>query len=315
MNIHVDDAIFTLQRNGGISRLWRHLAPALKVALPEHTFDPELPPDLFISTYYRRAPVGVKSLVVAYDFLAERYDGIGADHPDAVAKRSAIADATAVVAISQWVADDVKRFCGKSAVVAYPGGAETFQRVLSGEVDDFQRKYGIHTPYLLMVGNRGLYKNGRVIHSALRFWSAARSHCVVVVGGEPFDPATIPADHLCAGWVSLTGLPDTDLAAAYSGATAFVYSSLYEGFGLPVLEAMTCGCPVVCGRGGALVEVGGDAPFYCETLLPRSIADALNATLNPSERLNHILAGYQQAKQFRYDRMAAVVADVIRSVA
>lgn len=78
---------------------------------------------------------------------------------------------------------------------------------------------------------------------------------------------------------------------------------------------MRCGCPVVCGTGGALTEVGGEAPFYCEPLLPLSVARAMEATLNPSERLKHILAGYEQAKRFTWRGMAAGVAEVIRSIA
>lgn len=315
MNIWIDDYIFQAQRNGGISRLWKHLAPALQQALPEHTFDPDSPPDLFISTYYRRAPLGVKSLVVCYDFIAERYDPIGWDHPDAVAKRAAVAGADAVVAISEWTAKDAKRFTRKPVTVAYPGGSEDFQRALPDAVNAFQQRYGILEPYILMVGNRGLYKNGRVVRSALRFWSGALGHRVVVVGGEPLREPELPADDLRDRWLRLDGLSDTDLAAAYSGATALVYPSLYEGFGLPVLEAMRCGCPVVCGRGGALVEVGSDAPFYCEPLLPKSMAAALEMTLNPSERLKHVMAGYEQAKRFTWATMASAVAGAIRSVA
>lgn len=315
MNIHVDDAIFRLQANGGISRLWRSLMPHLQAALPDATWSGQRPPDVFISTYYQRAPIGVPSVAVVYDYIAERYPGIGAHHPDAVNKRQAVADADAVVGISQWVADDCQRFSGKRAMVAYCGGAETFQRALPAEVDTFQKQYGILKPYVLMVGKRGLYKNARALYQAWDVWQTGTDHLLLCIGGEPETRADLDFDRRHPNVRVRLDVSDQALAAAYSGATALVYPSLYEGFGLPVLEAMICGCPVVCGDGGSLHEVGGDAPFYCDPLLPLSIAAALHQTLDPSQRLKHALAGYAQAKPFTWANMAASVAEAIRSAA
>jgi len=311
VNIHVDDAIFQLQHQGGISRLWRSLALELVKALPEASWDEQRPPDLYISTYYRRAPLGVPSLAVVYDFIAERYPGIGAHHVDAVAKRQVIAEADEVVAISQWVADDCRAFCGKPAAVAYCGGGEVFRRALPDEVDGFQRRYGIERPYILMVGSRGLYKNGRSLYQAWQRFAGAGTHHLVCVGGQ--DAAEDAAfDRKYPGVRIPLTLRDADLAAAYSGATALVYPSLYEGFGLPLLEAMACGCPVICGDFGSLREVGGDVPFYCHPLLPLSLASAMNAALDPSERLQYVLRGFEQARRFTWTGMAARVAEVIR---
>jgi glycosyltransferase involved in cell wall biosynthesis len=136
---------------------------------------------------------------------------------------------------------------------------------------------------------------------------------VVVVGGEPpsADDLSFAQQH---AWVQLH-TQDRELAAAYSGATALVYPSFYEGFGLPVLEAMTCGCPVVCGQGGSIPEVIGNAAFSCDVTRPQSIAAALNETLNPSIRFHKVHAGMKRAREFTWARMAEQVAEVVRQVA
>lgn len=305
VNIWTDSEIFRLQKQGGISRVWRELLCELEHGMPDATFNPNQRPDVFLSSYYARAPLGVPSVVVAWDFIAERSPLIGAQHVDAVAKRTAIGEAAAVVAISEWVAADCLRYTGKRATVAYCGGGERFTRALPDEVTEFQKRHNILQPYVLLVGKRGLYKNGRALEQAWRFFQAYQQHMVVVVGGEQ--------EHR-PQWNRLE-LSDADLACAYSGATALVYPSIYEGFGLPVLEALACGCPVVCGNGGSLTEVHGGHAFICDPLIPRSLASALDAALDPSARLHTALAGMQHARQFTWKRFAAGVADAIRSVA
>lgn len=314
MNIHIDDHIFRLQQQGGISRLWRSLMPELAGALPDATFDADRPADLFISTYYRPAPRGVKSVVLLYDAIHERLPSVGRNHPDAMDKRAAIQEASAVIAISQSVADDCQRYFGRAAAVAYCGGSEYFTRALPSEVDAFQRRHGILHPYVLMVGRRGGYKNGQSLYQAWGLWQGAANHLVLCVGGEDSTPADAAFDRALPQRRRRLALDDATLAAAYSGATALVYPSLYEGFGLPLLEALACCCPVVIGADGAGPEVAGEAGVYCDPLRPLSLAQALNQTLDPSLRLERAMAGYQQAKQFTWAKMARSVAEVIRTV-
>lgn len=314
MNIWLDSAISRLQVNGGISTLWRNLTPELRTALPEATWSADRKPDLFISTYYARAPLGVPSLVLVYDAIQFKYGALAAD-PVRADIRCAIEDASAVVAISQETADDVARFFGREATVAYCGGSERFRRASMKAQVAFQQKYNINKPYVLMVGRRGLYKNAKSLYQAWPYWSAGSQHLVVCIGGEP--PSSDEMDfsrRYPDTWRQLQ-LSDADLDAAYSGCTSLVIPSLYEGFGLPILEAMSCGCPVVCGANGALGEVGGDAAFTCEPLLPRSLAAALSVTCQPEARLQHTLAGYAQSRRFTWSKMAAVIADEIRKVA
>lgn len=299
-NILIDDAIHHMQLAGGISTLWRALGPLLREALPDFTFDASQPADVFLSTYYQPAPDEAKSIVVVYDYIADRYPGIPKYSPDILWKRAAVAQADAVVAISEWTASDVLRFDGKQASVAYP--ATSLARVSHDAVQAFKAKYSLPDNYVLIVGRRDLYKN------VSTYWQAARMMqpppFTLCVGGEE---AAIPSG-------KRVHLDASELSAAYTGAMCLVYPSLYEGFGLPVLEAYACGCPVICGDGGALAEING-ATCVVDVTRPREIAQALLKMQDPGTRIGHILKGYDVAQRFSWASMAASVATVIRDVA
>ena len=111
-------------------------------------------------------------------------------------------------------------------------------------------------------------------------------------------------------------LSDEDLNAAYTGAVALVYPSKYEGFGLPVLEAMACGCPVVCSNAASLPEVGGEAPLYVDLsaspdMHATLLAAQLRRTLEPSTRIDHITRGIQQARSFSWTHTASQIKDAL----
>jgi len=111
-------------------------------------------------------------------------------------------------------------------------------------------------------------------------------------------------------------LSDADLVRAYQQADVLVLPSEYEGFGLPVVEAMACGTPVVCSRGGALPEVGGDAVVYVEPLDSDALASSIARVLL-DDRLRHTMVahGIAQARRFTWTRTAVQIGAVYRSVA
>jgi glycosyltransferase involved in cell wall biosynthesis len=303
VNIVIDETIFKLQTSGGISTIWRAIVPQLMEALPEFTFDEALPADVFISSYYQPAPVGAKSIVMVYDYLHERYPGLSSFAPDALWKRAAVERADVVMAISQWTADDVKRFSGKSSSVAYP--ATSLTRATHDAVQAFKAKYNLPDRYVLIVGRRDLYKNVGSYFQALTLLPPNLLTVCIGDGSEPGVTYGRPVRGL--------RLPAHELAAAYTGAMCLVYPSLYEGFGLPVLEAYACGCAVICGDGGALAEIN-QAACVVDVTKPREIAEALVKVSDPGARIDHILRGYEVAKRFSWqgmvDKLAAVVKEV-----
>jgi len=106
-------------------------------------------------------------------------------------------------------------------------------------------------------------------------------------------------------------VPDDRLAELYSGAVACVYPSLYEGFGLPPLEAMQCGCPVITSRDPAIVEVCGDAAIHVDSTDVRALAEAMEwLATNNGERQRRREMGLQRAAQFSWRRTAAMTRGV-----
>ena len=315
MNITIDGAIFGLQQNGGISRLWRSLIPHLQMALPDVQWNTGAP-DVFISTYYEPKPAGAKSLVIVYDMIAEQYKPIGAHNADAIKKRAAIAEADAVVTISQSVAADVLRFTGRQATTAYCGVDPTFRRAVPERVEAFRKQHGLDKPYVMTVGRRGLYKNIRALYQAWGVWEHA-SHCYMLqIGGERELREDALFDSQFPGTRKQIQCDDATLAVAYSGAYALVYPSYFEGFGLPILEAVMCGCPVIAG----VCDTVSELDEYINQLMivyphrPQSIALALNQLQDGGIRLDMTLKAYEPARAFTWARMAHTIAGVVRSL-
>lgn len=305
MNILIDTAIFHLQSQGGVSRLWRSLIPALADTMPDATFDPSLPPDWFISTYYKRAPLGVKSLVMVYDLIAQRYPLIDSNRDDMIDLRGAVQNASAIVSISQTTAHDVQQTFGKASTVAYPGVDAEFGKVKPSDVDRFRAYIG--KPYILVVGRRGLYKNVQALYQAWGLWPDHNNYRLLCVGGEEMLPQDAAFDSRYGDTRLRMVLDDHDLPLAYAGAAALVYPSLMEGFGLPLVEAMACACPVICDP--AMREVTGGCALYADTTRPRAIADALSAPMD----LEKVITGVERAKQFTWGGMAAKIAEALRA--
>ena len=105
-------------------------------------------------------------------------------------------------------------------------------------------------------------------------------------------------------FIQLGFVPDEDLVKLYNIATALIMPSIYEGFGLPVLEAMTCGCPVITTRGGSLPEVAGDAALYIDPDSKESIIDGIERLFaEPKLRGELSKKGLEQSKKFSLDRV------------
>ena len=117
-----------------------------------------------------------------------------------------------------------------------------------------------------------------------------------------------------ADWHYLGHVPDAELAGLYRHALALVFPSKYEGFGLPVLEAMGRGCPVICSRVASLPEVGGDAAWWCELDAASYLAALRECARNGPTRAACVRAGPEQARKFSWAKCAAGTVDVYRSV-
>jgi len=277
----------------------------------------ELGADLFVSTYYS-TPTDTPSLFFGHDMIPE---ATGLDLGDEVwqEKARAIRHAAAHLMVSRNSARDLARFFPAvredAVTVAYNGLNPGFHPADAAEVAAARRQLGLPERYALMVGDRsgaGGYKNGIAAFRAVEAAAMqGRPMALVCVGGlEDIEPAYRAA----APSVDIRRITadDATLRLIYAGAEALLYPSRYEGFGMPVLEAMACGCPVVTCANSSLVEVGGDAVLYVD---PDDIDEAAAALIRlaaPAERAARIAAGLAQAARFTVEDQARTVMDAFR---
>jgi glycosyltransferase involved in cell wall biosynthesis len=177
-------------------------------------------------------------------------------------------------------------------------------------------RLGLHSRgYILAVGSQSPHKNFRTLAEALEYLPDPKLNCVVVGASNPrvFDhPSTMLAPKLTiAGY-----LPDGELRALYEHAACFVYPSLYEGFGLPPLEAMNCGCPVVVSRAASLPEVCGSAAIYCDARSPASVAESIQQVVSDRALQDQLRdLGRQRALKFSWLESARALLGLIEEAA
>jgi glycosyltransferase involved in cell wall biosynthesis len=274
---------------------------------------------LFVSTYYT-TPIGTPSLMLVYDLIPERL-GLDMSDPVWAEKRLAVEHASSYACISESTRRDLLELepgsRDKPADVVPLGVDPGFFPASDTEVAAFRTEHGLEWPYFLVVGERlGVdgYKNVGLLFRAFRDWPGAADHEIVCVGGRPqLEPELRAAGpRVRARRVSLG---DEELRLAYAGAEALVVPSRYEGFGLPVIEAMACGCPVITTALSSLPEVAGDAAVYVDADDPASLRQALDAVRDPERRAAMIAAGKTRTAALTWDAAAAAFASVLTAAA
>lgn len=261
-------------------------------------------------------------VVVVPDCLVFRY-------PDSKSRREirywqrwtrlSVARADRVIAISEDTAADVERFLGvpRDQVAVIPPGVDSAFLVGPGRAPAaataLLHECGAEAAYfILQVGAYDRHKGGPTAEGAVNILRK-RGHDVVLVQCGPEGPAR---PLVREGLVSLGRVDEEVLRSLYAAARAVCVTSIHEGFGLPVLEAMASGTPVVASRSGALPEAGGDVALYAEPGDPASFAEALETLLPDSaERARRVAEGRRHAAGFTWERSAREVLRVLRDVA
>lgn len=271
-------------------------------------------PLLYHSPYYLRPyRPGVPAVLTCYDLIpliCPRYFSPLQRLLYHLAHRLALSAAHVVLAISEATkADLIRHFSiAPDRVVVTPLAADArFAPRSPEEVATVRQKYALSNPYVLYVGSNKPHKNLVRLIEAL---SRQPSLVTLAIGGvwDPrFPQARQRADELGLDrWVRWLGpVPEDDLPALYSGATLFVFLSEYEGFGLPVLEAMTCGAPVVCSHTSSLPEVVGNAALLVDPLNVEEIAAGIRRALEDEELRQWMREkGLARAALFSWERTA-----------
>ena len=270
--------------------------------------------DLFTSTYYT-TPLSTSSVFLAHDMIPEV---IGANLEEVCWKEKhyGIMHASSYLAISQNTARDLTRFfphiSPHEITIANCGIKPIFSPAKEQEINHFKQKYCVEKPYFLLVGERmgvNNYKNAIYLFRTFSKLVDKQQFSIFCVGGKPELEPELAA--LTEGIKTFVApLTDEELKAAYSAAVAYVCPSKYEGFGLPILEAMSCGCPVITSRNSSLNEVGGEAAYYLDGFNECELIEALYKVQNVEIRQHLIEAGFAQTKHFSWSNMADIVADV-----
>jgi len=227
--------------------------------------------------------------------------------------------ADAVIAVSQATADLGLRYLGIAKDhlhVVYEGASDAFRPVPRDQARAaVGHEFGLPARYVLCVGTIEPRKDHLTLLRAIE--SSPGFPLLVLVGGEGWRCRHIVAQIRRlqeSGRVRYLGRVDDEwLPSLYSAAALSVYPSLYEGFGLPVLEAMSCGCPVLCSHSSSLPEVGGDAAFYFRAGDREDLTHKLRELLGDDQRLLAMsTAGMARARTFSFRRAAEEILDIVK---
>lgn len=230
--------------------------------------------------------------------------------------------AARLIAVSRHTLEDAVRWLRldpDEIEVIHPGVADAFFSDPGGRTAGVRRRYGLGRPYALFVGTIEPRKNlDRLLDAWAGLPRSVREEFDLVVAGPPgWSSASTLARLGAAPGVRYLGyVPESELPPLTADATIFVYPSLYEGFGLPVAQAMACGVPVVASGVSSLPEVVGEAGLLVD---PQSTAEIRAAAerllLSPSLRAELAVKARQQAARFRWERAAAASASFFERAA
>ncbi|MEC9093035.1 MAG: glycosyltransferase family 1 protein [Planctomycetota bacterium] len=279
-------------------------------------------PDVIHPTYYYSSlrglanKIDVPTVLTVYDLIHERFSAEMDPHGKQTRlKKSALDRADAVICISHSTKYDLQKY--------YNIPEERIRVIHLGcEFDPLPGPPQEHSgkPYFLYVGERNFYKNfERMIRAFAPVAEKNKDLQLRCVGGQPFthEEQTLIADLNLQNLVSREGyLPDHQMKNVYSQAIAVVYPSLYEGFGFPILEGMTCGTAVLTSNRSSMPEVAGDAAILFDPYSIEEISAAMLTVVNSSSiRTQMIEKGLDQARQFSRQKMARETLEVYQSVA
>ncbi len=272
------------------------------------------------STYYTMLEKWEGSVIVTVvDMIPEHFmhlfNGSGNDWFREQKRRCVLA-ADAVICISRTTQKDVQQFYGIDAarIQVVPLAHSPIFRLL--DATDHSFKLPTAKPFLLYVGSRAQYKNFRSLLYGYSVWPRRDEADLVVVGSgwSREEKRTLAELEIKERVLLLGNVDDESLCHLYNQASAFVYPSLYEGFGIPLLEAMACGCPVVASRIPATMEVAGECPIYFEPTETDDLLAALDTVLLEGRDSRRVRLGLEQVKHFSWDETTRGTLDVYHAL-
>lgn len=302
--------------------IWRHFLLPLEQIKKKYEL-------LFIPSYSAPILKTGKTVVTIHDIIPIRF-------PEWSVKKERIRFATIIkhtakradyiIAASQATKNDLLELTDGSndrIEVIYLGVDDHFRVLETDQLSDFISKNNLHQPYILYVGAIHPRRNIDQLIQAFSILKKENNipHKLILIG---LTFHTHLSNQLTE-WINSSGVSDQisrigyvsddDLVKFYNLADIFIYPSSYEGFGLPVLEAMACGTPVITSKSSSLTEVAGDAALLVKPGDVEELADAIRRLIEDSacrqEMINH---GFKQARQFTWLRAAQKTVELFEKV-
>jgi glycosyltransferase involved in cell wall biosynthesis len=276
--------------------------------------------DTWLSTYYT-SPIAWAGpqVVFTYDFIYEKYRALYKHNelPEVDRtirnKAAAIAKADLVICISETTRQDLLDLyhfpIEKTAVVKLANKSSFF--LMEGIPVTKKKKF------ILYVGNRNNYKDFKTLLRSYAIWPGHIEFDLVCAGGgewtetEQQDIVHYKVDNRV---FLFPKIDDQHLCRLYNQASAFIYPSQYEGFGIPLLEAMACGCPIVASRIPSTLEVAGDIPFYFEPRDSSGLIIALDKAIDSGKMCAKVQEGLAHVSQYSWDNTSRGILNILKKV-
>jgi len=248
-----------------------------------------------------------------YELYPDLYDGLN-DDKFRKRKHDCIKKADAVICISKTTRQDLQNFYGLNSdftFITHLACSDIFKKL------DQSNEYlnlSIEKPFLLYVGDRARYKNFDRLLKAYSIW-VDRKEVDLVVVGKPWLAREVNCLTQFSIQKNVRLLKDVDdelLCKLYNRAAAFVYPSLYEGFGIPIVEAMSCGCPIIASNIPSTIEIAGDCPIYFKPSEVDDLLKAFNSAVSEGRNSDRVQRGLTRKKNYTWDKTAAQTLEVYR---
>lgn len=277
--------------------------------------------DIFHSSDWTAPPTRAINITTIYDMIVYKYPQTS--DPDIVSTQKkrlhwVKKEANMIIAISQSTKKDIIDILDipeEKIHVIYPGRDEKFVKKSLTEIDRVKKKYNIKADYILSVGTLEPRKNISRVISAFEYlqkyiYKNQGSTPELVVAGKTGWGDNISSSNKS---VKLLGfVKENDLPSLYSGALFFIYPSLYEGFGYPVIEAMSCGTSVITTNRGSLKEVAGEAALFVDPNDEIDIGRKMIELLDIEKRRRLVDQGFNQVKKFSWKISAQKIVDIYK---